>query len=239
MALGERAAATLTSLRTRVRREVDDPATHRVTGTAIPDGQRRYSDAEVTEAIQDTIAEMEVEASHRDPRFGARFVDVDISGELTDLPSDILGESVFHIEDVRNPELPFEIEIMDSRERAAHWVGGPISGLRVTLERQTPSGSTGHPNWTMRLHPARAEATTFRIWYLQAPTIPGVDADAHTLTVRFQQLIGLEAAFILLSRDEGMQSQQMIRLGKLRETFKEMRLARRSGRVRRARRALT
>ncbi len=239
MTLTEASPLTYAEIRTRVRFEVDDPDA-RATGQSIPEAQRRFTDAEVLRAVQDAFVTIETEASHQDRVFAMRNVDVAVTDQVVALPAEILGESIYLIEDIRNENLPFEVSTIDPAERTTLRTEAPVASLRVVVERSgSPSGSTGHPQWQLRLSPPFTESTTFRIWYIQAPTLPGADADAHTLALRWRTLVVLTASRNLLRRTDAFTLQQTEDLFAAQRQFKDFRIVKKPGRIRRARRALT
>lgn len=238
MALSERSFESVTQLRDRVRFECNDPS-QRKSGQLIPEAQRRFSDSEILRAIQDSITQLSEEKSRRDIHFGLRNVEVSVTSSVVSIPSDISGEAILSIEDIRSPSVPFNIKLADPRERINYAETFTANALAAVIERSDPEGaSSGEPAWQLRFSPESINATTIRIWYISAPVVPNVDGDAHTLTKIWAELIALMSARSLLARTDGFADQQSLRLLTLAANYRKSYTNRQPGRVRRARRGI-
>jgi hypothetical protein len=217
MTLARSAAITLTTMESRVRDEIGDPALD-FEGNTIPAGSRRYSDAQVDTAINDMLMEMYTFIHRRDPGHDlVTSAAVTYSGggnsslNLTDNIADIAaGAEVYMVMDETTSAVnrrldyvsPVELESFNSRLGTET----RVATRKYTLEAQSDG------DIILKIRPNPLQGLSVRVKYVLTPLIWQTSSknDVHSMTARWRELMTLGAAKKLMRRDDEipLQSQQ-------------------------------
>lgn len=179
-------AASITSLRTRVRQEIGD-----IVGDTSPDTeQARFSDTKIDRSINDMLFKMYRELSESDP--GANLLSADFTytaeGTTEGLPEAAAAAPLYKLEWLDN-DIPVLLRRVDPHRLESVRAGEPVWTL---LDR------------SVAIRPLPAEDMLLRVWYIGNPfTLEGgLSTDQHPYPVAHEELIVLGAARRLLSRDD-------------------------------------
>lgn len=210
---------TRTDIISRVRRELDDPATLQ-TGQAIPDAQRNWTDATIAECIDDALINLQHENHIMDPVEAIQQVSLTYASPSTAFPAGVnpTVDYIYKVEDMSDADLPVVVPYVSPLEIERFATDG--MPRRYSILGDTPSGTSGHPTAFITLRPN--DPITLRITVIRPPVVPGANADAHAYMARWRELIALEAAKALLSVQGSWQDQQEGRLQRSHGIFKAL-----------------
>lgn len=208
-----------------VRDEVSDPSTL-PTGQTLADGALKFSAAMMNRAIEQAVMSLETTLSIGTPGASLRVAEMTYTEDSEDscaLPAalaDVGG--VYKVEDISVSGFPQMMRFVSAQDVERYMtqqtVGlGPLVYCFIAA---APSGTSGHPSWKIQVRPRRSTSPTLRIYYLATPIIPGADADSVGVAARWLQLVSLETAFILLSRQDEFTPQQHMRRMECMEQFR-------------------
>lgn len=232
MSLVRAAAQTVEQLIERVRREVGDPAAD-PSGNEIPAEARRFSDDDILQGLNDALLKMGNILAMRDLTEAlithtftyAEDTDADGDSIGDDLPAGINADAIVHVVDVTTATSPSQVFYLSPLLEAELAVTETGDGLfrRFYSLSADPEGT----GWKIRIRP-NAAGRTFRIYHVAPPVLAETIIDAPLLSTRWRELIGLQAAFNLLSPDDEASDQLIARRN---EALEEFRSAGRRNRV--------
>jgi hypothetical protein len=202
MAVSRVAAATITELRSDVRRELGDLA---VTpgGDTIPAAMRRFSDAEIDRVLNNALIKLQQKIQNRHP--GESLVAVALSYTETsstsppgqDLPAGVDANAVFKVEDLGResgiaiPVTNVSLQEIDRYEQRDSATVSRFTEYHYTLvDRGTSHG--------ILIRPFPPAAHPFRVWYVAQPLVYSADGDQPALATRWRELIALWAWLALI-----------------------------------------
>lgn len=206
MALARQAVATLTTLISKTRFEVSDPNVDVQGNSIVP---QKYSDAQITSAIEDQLGEMGQVRGIIAPSSVLRSTDLTVTLGEADLPSALALNALYIHKAERvlsygvDPILAvsaLEIEQYDIP------VVGPRQMHRFTVVAASdPTLAVGR--FVMR----PKTSGTVRLWYVVGNIIPGAGADSVPDSLPWLELIALGAALKLLSIENRATAAQEVR----------------------------
>lgn len=203
MTISRATAQTLTLLITRVRREIGDPATT-AGGTTIPVTSLRYSDGEITDAINDALIFMGTQMSIRHSGDALVYTDLTYTEGADNwgasLPSAINAEGVYAVADVTTPTEPSELFYL-TPDAMLHIPSQMTPRMVVGRRYYTLVANPAATTYSIVVHPD-ASGRIFRLFWVATPFITGAAADQHLLSSRWREFIGLYAARLLMSTDK-------------------------------------
>lgn len=246
MTLARASLVARSDLRTRIRREVLDPALTSG-GISISPAARRFSDAEIDEALADGIIELTNQLNLNDPPTSVLLETIEYSEDETAkghiLPATIglASAPIYKVEEQQSggvlamdPVSPQEIDRYD-------WgTSNSMGYLAAYRARRYAIRSGVDPSVSdavLVVRPKPPGGLTLRVWYLGGAVLPGSDTDQHALTDRWAELLVLAATERLLGRDDSFTNQQRDRYGRLLAMFAQS--ARRRAQTQYVRRART
>jgi hypothetical protein len=197
-----------------------DPTTY-PDGSAM-DGQPRFTDSDVDQAINDVLIEMQLHMTGQRPGESLKSVDITYSGDSTDLPSAIGYESVYRVESLADTNFPVGIPYATPQEMTNHPGDGAFQlGRRV----YTLIASDTAPGFqAIQVRPKQDSGLTIRVWYIATPLVFSAEdgsltSDAHPLSPRWREYIELSVAIRLLRRDNEVSEQQAGDWARLHQLF--------------------
>lgn len=240
MTLTRQTPAQWSAVRTRIRKEISDPAT-RPNGSTIPSGTLRFQNSDILDAVNETLRFLGLKDMQIQSAPNLLSVDVTYSSDPVDLPDAIGGSDLIRKVEYISPSPTYGVNVdwvshTEINDHAQVW--GNARPYKFTLEALPLTGAPTdeYPKLRMRIRPSPATGQTFRVWYEAPPIIVGGDSDAHDFFGRWQDLIVLRSAFNILRRDSEMTEQQMTALAEYQRMYDKLgRTVRTPQRIRRAR----
>lgn len=217
MTISVRATPTRAELILWVRREVRDPAVN-ADGSARPEVARAWPDAEVVEALQDAIIELQIEQASRGWGQFIREAELEMVDGQVDVPASADGVL---IESLQAQAQDRWISILRGGENAPDdevLNEFPVF-YRWHLRAKEGAGASGFPSARIVVVPDFSGRVRLRYW--DPTAIPTSDADAHSIARLWGELVALLAARTLLARDEDFTMQQEQALMRKMDTYKQ------------------
>lgn len=196
MATSRAAAQTLTELIARTRRELGDPATDPA-GNPIPTQTRTFQDVDITAFIGDQLIEMAQKMEMNVEGECLLFTDVTYAENTTLLgmaiPAGIGADAIYKVQKVNAADttsIPKDVPYKSMSE---------IEGFGASVQQ---SGNIGYQYFSLfgdstgyrfLIRPYQ-DGTTFRLWYLAGPLLPGTGSDTVLTSDRHREYIALGAA---------------------------------------------
>lgn len=227
MTLAHHAIPTRATLVGYVRDEVSDPSTL-PTGQVLADGALKFSAAVVNRAIEQAVMRLETTMAILTPGASLRVVEMTYTEDAEyacALPSAVVDiGGVYKVEQVSdgaNPVAMRQVSALDVEE----YTSNPAYSTRPLVYAflaGAPSGATGHPSWKIQVRPRRLDSQSLRLYYVATPVVPGADTDAVGVAGRWLELVSLETALILLSRQDEFTLQQELRRQEALQNFRNL-----------------
>lgn len=196
------ASETLTSLATKVQREVGDP------------DEDRWLLTDVYDAINDAL--LEAASVARLSKGGDAITYVQMSymgGAPADLPSTYAG--VFRVQDITSSPRGVDIPYVPYTEFYPSGVTSSLGPLRYTLLTETTDHKTGR----IEVAPTLGRSLTLRLFVALEPWVVSTGTDEIPIPSRFREYLMLGAASRLLARAREDTSAVDQRLAFQRELF--------------------
>ncbi len=215
MAVQRSATQLLSDIRTRVRRELGDPATDPA-GTTISTQLRAWQDDDIDASINDQLIEMGTISRLLSSGDALLYTDLTLTDDTTSpgiaLPAGINSSAIFKVTDTTGTGVasaqpqklqyvsPDEIDSYGTTDLATISFGNAYYTLIATATGQAivvrPS-KVGH---------------TIRIWYIAPPLTATASGDVVVFSETWRELIALGAAFKLLTINGEAPDQLIIRM---------------------------
>jgi len=210
--------ATMAALITRVRDELGDPSVDHE-GNTIPEGARRWSDSRCLRTINDALIALQVKIQGGHPgEFLVRSSPLfypDAGADLN-LSSTIGGSSVYAVFLANESgDIVRELNYVGLSE--VERFGGRYSAEKANRYTIT-SNTTGAVILKIRPRPSGFRVV---IDMVAEPVTAGAQTDTSPISVRWQELLVLEAAYALMAPDDEFGLQAMDRLTALRQDFQK------------------
>ena len=194
MALARQAVTTLTAIISQVRDEVSDPDTD-VQGNSVT--PQKYSNAQVTRAIEYMLGEMGRIRGIVAPSSVLRYVDLTVTLGEADFPSAVALNALMIYKAERVLDYGVDaITYVSALEVEQH--DTPLTGIRVPhrftiIAASDPTVAA----WRFVMRPKTS--CVVRLWYVVGNIIPGTGADNVPDSLPWLELIVLGAALKLMS----------------------------------------
>lgn len=219
MTLAHQTAPTRATLVTYVRDEIRDPSTL-PTGQVRADGSLKFSAAEVTRAIEQAISKLETRLALHRIGPSLRVVELTYTEDAEQacaLPAALVDVGgVYKVEIVNDTGVPTLLTQVSLRDVESSMARAPAV---YAFMAGAPSGTSGHPSYKIQVRPRSSVSRTLRIYYVATPVVPGADTDTVGLAARWLELVSLESALVLLSRQDEFTIQQEARRQEVLHSF--------------------
>lgn len=215
MAVQRSATQLLSDIRTRVRRELGDPATDPA-GTTISTQLLTWQDTDIDAAINDQLIEMGTISRLLSTGDALLYTDLTLTDDTTSpgiaLPAGINSSAIFKVTDTTGTGLsasqpqklqylsPDEIENYGSPDLAGVIVGNVYYTIIATATGQA-----------IIVRPLRTDHT-IRIWYVAPPLTATASGDVVVFSETWREIIALGAAFKLLTVNGEAPDQLIVRM---------------------------
>lgn len=196
MTLTRQTRDPLSTIRTRVRFEIRDPADN-PNGNAKPASALSFSNTDILRAINEAIRYLGLEQMSVQTAENLLSVQVPYTSDPCDLPVSIgASDRIVKVEDFSDSAHPVQIEYVSHEEIENHVsVYGHIRAYKYSLEALPLAGgeTNNFPRLRIRIRPNPPSGRNLRIWYEAPMIVVGADGDQHELFGRWQDLVVLQA----------------------------------------------
>lgn len=223
MAVQRSATQLLSDIRTRVRRELGDPATDPA-GTAISTQLLTWQDTDIDASINDQLIEMGTISRLLSTGDALLYTDLTLTDDTSSpgiaLPTGINSSAIFKVTDTTGTGLasaqPQKLQYLSPDEIENHGstdLAGSIAGNGYYTIKATATGQA------IIVRPLRVDHVV-RIWYVAPPLTATASGDVIVFSETWRELIALGAAFKLLTINGEAPDQLIIRMQLQQALFK-------------------
>lgn len=206
--VASRATPTVTDIIGWARRQLRDPATE-ADGSTRPETSRAYTDATITEAIDEAIIELQMHMAAAGDSTFVRETTMEMTDGVAAVPFSVDG---CPIESIRAQVGTEWVTVMRGTYTAPDDTGAneyPVF-YRWHLVAQGGSAATGLPSPNVVITPSYTGTIQVRYW--DPAVLPDAVSDQHSLLRLWGEMVALIAARNLLAIDEDVTDQQERRL---------------------------